>query len=185
MDTPRIHQPCHESWAAMTPRDGGRYCAVCDKVVIDLTRLSPSQTHARLTELTLLLDAGKSCCVRAITDRQRRVRARPARTRLLTSSLAGILAMSLVGCGGPETAWHEIAPMTAAPAAELPIPISHLRKPVEEFSTEITDFPIDNLEDVDEENDADVSRSRRVYLGAMAAPSTPECSDSDLPTSNG
>ena len=167
------------------PRDGGRHCAACDKVVIDLTCLSPSQTHARLATLSRLLDAGTPCCVRAITDHQRRIRARPARARLLTTTLAGILAMSLVGCGGPETAWHEIVPMPAAPMAEQPIPISHLRKQVEEFPAENTDFPIDNLEDVEEENDADVGGSRQVYLGMMAEPTVPQRPDNELPTGNG
>ena len=30
-----IPEPCHENWNSMTPREQGRHCASCDKVVVD------------------------------------------------------------------------------------------------------------------------------------------------------
>ncbi|MCR5888001.1 hypothetical protein LRS06_09455 [Hymenobacter sp. J193] len=43
-----VPQPCHESWAAMTPTAQGRYCAACSKVVVDFTRMSDAELLAFL-----------------------------------------------------------------------------------------------------------------------------------------
>jgi len=40
----RIPEPCHESWATMTPTGGGRHCAACQKTVVDFT----SKTDAEI-----------------------------------------------------------------------------------------------------------------------------------------
>lgn len=38
-----IKEPCHEDWAAMTPKEQGRFCDVCAKCVVDLTNKSHDQ----------------------------------------------------------------------------------------------------------------------------------------------
>ena len=35
-----VPNPCSEDWNRMTPKDKGRFCSSCDKVVIDFTKLS-------------------------------------------------------------------------------------------------------------------------------------------------
>lgn len=38
-----IPKPCHEDWAAMTPNEQGRHCAVCAKTVTDFTKMSDDE----------------------------------------------------------------------------------------------------------------------------------------------
>ena len=39
----QIDKPCHESWDAMTPKEQGRYCNACEKIVVDLTKYSDQE----------------------------------------------------------------------------------------------------------------------------------------------
>lgn len=50
-----IAEPCHQSWAHMTPAAQGRHCAACSKVVVDFTQ----KTDAEI--LALLRRAAASC----------------------------------------------------------------------------------------------------------------------------
>ena len=36
-----IPKPCHENWNKMTPKEQGKHCEVCSKVVVDFTKKSP------------------------------------------------------------------------------------------------------------------------------------------------
>ncbi|GAA4347602.1 hypothetical protein GCM10023185_02770 [Hymenobacter saemangeumensis] len=45
-----IPQPCHESWAAMTPTAQGRHCAACQKTVVDFSRMSDAEVLAYLSK---------------------------------------------------------------------------------------------------------------------------------------
>lgn len=45
-----IPQPCHESWATMTPTAQGRHCAACNKVVLDFTQKTDAEILAALKQ---------------------------------------------------------------------------------------------------------------------------------------
>ncbi len=38
-----IPKPCHEDWAGMTAEEKGRFCAVCQKTVVDFTAMNTKQ----------------------------------------------------------------------------------------------------------------------------------------------
>lgn len=41
--TVSIPEPCHENWNEMTPREQGRFCAVCTKTVVDFSVMSDAE----------------------------------------------------------------------------------------------------------------------------------------------
>jgi hypothetical protein len=47
-----IPEPCHEDWTAMTPSEKGRFCASCQKTVIDFSRMTDTEVVKRLSEVT-------------------------------------------------------------------------------------------------------------------------------------
>lgn len=53
----RIASPCEVPWSEMSPVEGGRHCATCDRDVLDVSRLTK-------TELLRVLQASQRPCVR-------------------------------------------------------------------------------------------------------------------------
>lgn len=45
---PRVPQPCHASWDAMAPNQGGRFCGACQKTVIDFTAMTDQEILSHL-----------------------------------------------------------------------------------------------------------------------------------------
>ena len=39
----KIINPCKENWNSMAPNKLGRFCQLCDKTVIDFTKMSPDE----------------------------------------------------------------------------------------------------------------------------------------------
>ncbi|AHJ99698.1 carboxypeptidase-like regulatory domain-containing protein [Hymenobacter swuensis] len=118
-----VPQPCHESWAAMTPAAQGRHCAACDKVVVDFTRLTDAEVVAFLSRPT-----GPSCGRFQTEQLNRPLRATaeaPASRRWLAAALA-VLGLGVAGPVAAQT--RLVAPQeqrvllgeTVAPAATSP-----------------------------------------------------------------
>lgn len=111
---PHIVSPCHEAWDTMSPNAQGRHCAVCDKTVVDLAGMAQAEARRYLSQdLPRRLAAGDQICVRAHTDRKRRL-LHPGQ-RLLTNAFAGMLAMTVAGALG-------LGPMLQAADAPKPAP---------------------------------------------------------------
>jgi hypothetical protein len=60
-----IPEPCHEDWGKMTPTEKGRFCAVCQKNLVDFTTYSTRQLFAEVS-------AGKNICGRFREDQLNR-----------------------------------------------------------------------------------------------------------------
>ena len=96
-----IADPCHESWDAMTPNREGRHCASCDKTVVDVTSMVPTEARAYLNhELPARVQRGEHVCVRAHADRSGRLLRGGVKRRLLTNGLAAVLAMAMADYAG-------------------------------------------------------------------------------------
>jgi hypothetical protein len=124
MTTLHIPKPCHENWDAMTPQERGRHCDVCDKTVVDVTRMRPSEGRRFLGKLRDDLAAGAHVCVRAHADAAGKLLAPSATRRLLTNGLAAVLAVAMAGChgSGPSVGQAQPAPTTQTqPAQQQPI----------------------------------------------------------------
>lgn len=50
MEKINIPDPCSEDWDRMSPLENGRFCAVCNKCVIDFTQKAPSEIRQILAE---------------------------------------------------------------------------------------------------------------------------------------
>jgi hypothetical protein len=59
-----LKNPCSLDWQKMTPRDGGRFCGDCKKVVRDLSSLSEDEARALLRA-----PRNEELCVRYLYDR--------------------------------------------------------------------------------------------------------------------
>ncbi len=63
----RVGKPCRVDWAAMTPKDRGRFCADCKKVVHELAKMTEAEAR------TLLAGADGAVCVRYVYDARGKV----------------------------------------------------------------------------------------------------------------
>ena len=95
-----IDNPCEERWEAMAPRGEGRFCARCERVVVDLSRLTRAQAEARVKRR-----AGRTClAVRRDVDTHAPVfRPEPSVAPRWAGGL--VLAAALTGCT-PRYGFH-------------------------------------------------------------------------------
>ena len=86
----------------MRPIDGGRYCTLCAKNVVDLSCLIPAAREAELARISARVQAGERICVNAPSTRDGYVLSRSR--RILTGGMAAMLAMAMAGCQDHDTA---------------------------------------------------------------------------------
>ncbi|OWP64352.1 hypothetical protein CDA63_04780 [Hymenobacter amundsenii] len=93
-----IPEPCHESWAAMTPAAQGRHCAACAKTVVDFSCMTDAQVVAWLSR-----QAAGATCGRFATPQLHRPLATGATTGW-PRTLAALLALLGLGAAAPAIA---------------------------------------------------------------------------------
>ena len=123
-----IPEPCHESWDGMSPTEQGRHCAVCNKVVLDLTRTPAARAQATLAAA---LDRGDKVCARVVVDSRKRARFARLHRHVLTNGLALLLgagAMAAEPSPVPGDGAAHPAPIVqpVKPDAEIPVIMGEL-----------------------------------------------------------
>lgn len=90
--TIQIPQPCRERWADMQPNEQGRFCANCQKTVVDYTALSDREL------VKLLTKSSEASCGRFRNEQLNRslVALNPAATSIWRHWI-GLLTLSLFG----------------------------------------------------------------------------------------
>ena len=63
-----IKKPCYENWDSMNPRDKGRFCMNCEKVVTDFTNNTPEEIYTILKQNNLALTCGQFNAKDVITE---------------------------------------------------------------------------------------------------------------------
>ena len=76
-----IPQPCHQSWAGMTPTTAGRHCAACEKTVVDFTLKTDAEILAFLAGAVSGRTCGRFAAGQLERPLQRAVLAAPTRWR--------------------------------------------------------------------------------------------------------
>ncbi len=106
-----IATPCNADWSAMDPRDTGRFCGECQKIVHDLSALRETAARA------LLASKGAGLCIRYLHDEhgnvwfQEQLVARQSLLRRAGQLAAVALAPMLTACmgPGPDDEWSDAA----------------------------------------------------------------------------
>ena len=88
-----IPQPCHQSWAAMTPVNAGRHCAACEKTVVDFTLKTDAEILAFLAGATSGRTCGRFAAGQLKRPLQRVVLAAPTRWRAWLAAAVAVWAV--------------------------------------------------------------------------------------------
>ena len=124
-----IPQPCHQSWAAMTPTTAGRHCAACEKTVVDFTLKTDAEILAFLAGAVSGRTCGRFAAGQLERPLQRAVLAAPTRWR---AWLAAAVAVWGLREGSSAAAHAQAAPAEwRARYWGGPVPVTSAAKAVE------------------------------------------------------
>lgn len=105
-----IRNPCEERWETMPRLGEGRFCARCERTVVDLSRLTRAQAEARVARAT-----SRVCLAirRDARTHEAIFRPEPARAPHWVGGLVAVAALGGAGCASARADEHAIE----APAA--------------------------------------------------------------------
>jgi CarboxypepD_reg-like domain len=83
-----IPTPCHENWAAMTTVEKGRFCASCQKEVMDFTRMGDSQ-------IAHILSSNENICGRIKPSQANRELAIPHHRKNHAAAIAAVAVLAV------------------------------------------------------------------------------------------
>jgi hypothetical protein len=111
-----IATPCQADWQAMAPRETGRFCAQCERVVLDLAFVTRAQAKQRWLEQGEVLP-----CLRLAVDLDRQPMFVPPPARKWQQGLLVATAALSLGCSGAQSK-AEYAPPPLQEHVPQPIP---------------------------------------------------------------
>ncbi len=127
-----IPQPCHENWATMTPVDKGRFCASCQKNVVDFTRSSDREI------LEALKTGGQACGRFRASQLNRELYVPKEKSKFWAAASAAAITLLTVGV-------NETAAQTPIPAEQGETKSSNIDEPkTENIPDKISGTVVDN-----------------------------------------
>lgn len=114
----RLPCPFGERWTEMTPEEGGRRCARCDRHLIDLSRLTAPQASQ-------LVAVAKNQRICAKVDRDvdgKPIFAKRAARRLVSTAAGVVMSVSIAACGADDASPPRSVELRAEPEEPLPPP---------------------------------------------------------------
>ena len=107
-----IPSPCPEPWEAMTPKGAGRHCASCDKVVVDISRMTEKAA------VSLIRENVGNICVNGLYDpASEKFLYRPEAKRRLPVILNAATAFAMAACSPATRAAENSSPNYAQSSA--------------------------------------------------------------------